>query len=601
MSSLERLFAEARSRSNSYIAAAKAGAESRGEGALLAQIASIGGGISPLSRQSQMYHHVEQYRHFIGTVYTAIRPIAQRICCQPVRVAKRASKSKKTGRKPTKAVLPEHLKNYAEELEVLETHSLLDAIKRPNPVTLQWQLMYQIVASIMITGKEYLWDYDEKDKKTKKVAKQLWHTPASWIQDRHTATQLFAWYDLRIENSTETTKVPPEQITRIVLPDPANPIGSTSPLQTQARHVTSDEAIAEAQRRSFSNGAFPGLAVITGKHPDISGTAQNRAVLTREQREQILNAFRQRYRGVQHVDEPVILDGVIEDIKPITNRPRDMDFLNSMELMKRRLEQSWGVNPIINGELQDANRASATAASDLFDTYTINPNIALLSQAFTTWLLPKFDEDPDMVAYIEEHHSTDPDERRADFQFMYDRAMLSINEVRQEYGKPPVHWGDVAYVPTTLQPVHVVREDRPEPKDEDLPGAEQRELERQDKLDALRQRQDQQQQQPTNGKPQANGKPSANGNSKPEPDEKPDKQAMVRLAKEFLRLRGVGQHPAAPAAAPVSNTTVNLPAAPTPAPAPGPVNHSVKIKISRNPKTQLFETIEREVSYTPQQ
>src|SRR5262249_38155193 len=153
-----------------------------------------------------------------------------------------------------------------------------------------------------------------------------------------------------------------------------------------------DVALQQAQERAFLLGLFPGLAVVIGKQAaaSLTGTPGERPLLTKEQRLSIITALKQAYRGSRNYDEPIILDALIEDVKKVTQNPREMDFLNSGNATKERVTQGFGTNPIVMGEIEGANRASAIVADRIFCDVTINPKIELISQCLTRWVAPRY-------------------------------------------------------------------------------------------------------------------------------------------------------------------------------------------------------------------
>lgn len=79
-----------------------------------------------------------------------------------------------------------------------------------------------------------------------------------------------------------------------------------------------------------------------------------RAALTADQRTSLINAVKQRWSGVQNAGEPFILDSLIQ----------------------------VGVNGVILGQVEGANRASSDAAEVNFLSDTVNL-IRLLSELLT--------------------------------------------------------------------------------------------------------------------------------------------------------------------------------------------------------------------------
>lgn len=439
-----------------------------------------GGGASPFAGLSNgslggggpagpsLNHHAEQYRHYNGWVFSSIRPIAQTVARQPLRVARAKKKSALTLPKSTakdyvytskgpirrdRAAqhmyflkhLPGSMKDYAETAELLDWHPMLEALQNPNPIMVRWALFFVTVASIELTGKAYWWVRREETPDGKGKI-EVWPVPSHWIQPIHTEQKLFSSWSIRPEGQTKPITVPLDQIVYFYTPDPSNPFSAYATLQAQARAVVADESISEAQRQSFARGIFPGYAVVMGRLPDAEGIPGQgeRPTLTLEQRMQLSVAFKQLYRGVYNYDEPVILDQLVQDIKRITNTNREMDYLSSGEITKAKITQAFGVNPIVMGQVEGANRASAAAAQDNFYDLACNPKIILMSECMTAWFSALFAApDERLLLFIEEAHATDPESDRLDWELLAREKAVSRNELRAGLrGLPPINGGD---------------------------------------------------------------------------------------------------------------------------------------------------------------
>jgi phage portal protein BeeE len=154
-------------------------------------------------------------------------------------------------------------------------------------------------------------------------------------------------------------------------------------------------------------------------------------------RRQIITAIRQPYAGTMRHGDPIILDGLIEDIKRLSNTPAEMDWLSSQQSTKARITQGFGTNPIVMGEVENANRASATVADQHFVDNTANPKIELISQCLTEWLGPMFASDGErLLIWIERCtvHDAEMAVKRMDVLGKY--AAVTGNELRAWAGLP---------------------------------------------------------------------------------------------------------------------------------------------------------------------
>jgi len=304
----------------------------------------------------------EQLRHFSGWVYASIRPIAQRIAGQPIHVGRTRS-PRRTASKS------------ASNVEALDSHPILDLLADPNDLMVAWSLIFSTVASLQLTGRQ-LWWLPKKE--------AIYPIPTSWIVGFEGATK-FQSFKVRPPSTAEAVSLPADETVYFSYPDPSNPHGAKSPLQAQAKAVNTDESLMVSQQEAFEHGIMPKHLVMVGK--DANG---RRPTLSGEQQRQIIGAIRKRYQGAVKSHEPIILDGLIEDVKRLSAIPQEMDFLRSATLTKSRIMQGFGTNPIIAGELENANRASATVADRHFCEYVLNPTIELMSQVLTEYMGPMF-------------------------------------------------------------------------------------------------------------------------------------------------------------------------------------------------------------------
>ena len=128
-------------------------------------------------------------------------------------------------------------------------------------------------------------------------------------------------------------------------------------------------------------------------------------------------------------DEPLVLDGMIESVQKFSNTAEEMEFLKSGVTTKARIMQTFGVNPIVVGEVAGANRASAAAADAHFCQTCVNPKITLLSQCLTEWLGPMFGDG--LKSLIEPAVSDDSDTKLQWATLLAMNGAISAPELRR--------------------------------------------------------------------------------------------------------------------------------------------------------------------------
>lgn len=410
MDALANAFAEA---DRSYMAASKAVGGSIPR-SLVGGMPSVGAFSASLSKAN------EQYQHYSGWVQVAIRAIGSRIAGQSICVGR-------VGSKPTpgrKLHLPQSFKSIDELIEPVASHKFLDAIACPNPLQTQWSLIYSSVASLLLTGRSCWWIVEDK------AGLQIWALPSHWVEP---SDRLRTGWKLRPPGYGDAFDIPADDIVLFSLPDPSNPFSlGCSPLQSQAMAVATDEEIQNAQHSAFRNGVFPSLAFKIGRLPGmLPGQEGAKPILEPEQRIELVNAVKRLYTGGSKAGEPLILDGMIESVDRISATAQEMDFLDSGSQTKARILQAFGVNPVVAGQLEGANKASSYVATQHFAESTCNPLIEQISQTLTRFACQRFSTPTQkLVAWIEPVKPNDSEQTLNEWKTALAAGVVSPNEYR---------------------------------------------------------------------------------------------------------------------------------------------------------------------------
>ncbi|QDU30596.1 Phage portal protein [Anatilimnocola aggregata] len=361
--------------------------------------------------------------HNKGWVFAAVRLIATRVAGQAINVGYRAGS------------LP--VRKGGNAVEPLSSHRLLNVLSDPSDLHTQWTLMFCTVASLELTGRALWWVTSENGQD------RIFHLPTHWIES--TDRRRTVW-NIRPDGSTRSFPIPGEQIAHYFYPDPCDPFGCISTLQRIADAVLADESIGTAQRAAFENGLLPGLILHAGRLPTdpVTGEQGERPILESWQRRELVSAIRNMHRGAMNAGEPLILDGLIDNITKLTSSVAEMDFLNSSKLTKAKILQGFGVSPILLGEVEGANRASATVADEIFVSNKVNPLLTLLSQAMTEWLGPLFaPDDKRLTVWIEPAVAHDPELSLKRWQSAAQLGYVTPNEYRRNVlSLPNIDGGD---------------------------------------------------------------------------------------------------------------------------------------------------------------
>lgn len=382
-----------------------------------------------------LMRHAEQYTHFTGWTYVVISRIATRLAGQKVKMGRKTESPSVTSwnwdRTPGKRLsildkmrAPNYVKNLDMDMEMIEDHPLLKAIQRPNNVMTNWSLIYITIASMELTGKAYWWFIEEDD-----GSLSIWPLPSDWVTPVHSDNHLFERYRIHPGGQSGVSEiVDGKDIAYFCLPDPSNPVGAVSPLQSQAPAIAIDEEIQSSQYRFFKNGIFPGMKITTGRLPSMTGTGEGpRPILTSDQRREIREVARALWQSSTNFNEPFIVDGLIEDIQRISQTGEEMSFIESATFNKSRIFQAFGCNPYIVGEVTGVNKAQAVVAESNFNMNVLSPLASMIGEKMSAHI-----GEDDVFFWLELPETNDPDQKLRNWQAAMPLQIVTVNEVRRE-------------------------------------------------------------------------------------------------------------------------------------------------------------------------
>jgi len=405
----------------------------------------------------------EQYKHNRGRVYAPIKLKAQRIAGQALHVARRKSGKKKAGgAESVKTVLdvlrnlggvaqdadrvrvmlsylPEALRMAPQGWEADDEHEIVKVVRLPNPTMFEGDLVENTVSSLELTGKafQHIEKLSSKDSEGRRF--RIWYYPASWVSPIH-KPELFAVWKVMVSGGMASLEVPGSNMAYFHYCDPADPLGALGPLQAMAADVVADEAISETQRNAFINAVWPTLLFIMGKHPAMKSVGglgsqdMGRPILTAEQRREMNIWIKQMFRGWKKAGEPMIIDGLFEDVKPVYNSIREMDFLKSSKLKESQIDKGLTMNPISMGEVETANRATASMAEDHLVGNSLNPVIRKYNSVITKKYPAVMAPGEDLLCWLEPAKPNDREIELLEKKVKLASGSRFFNEWRKEQG-----------------------------------------------------------------------------------------------------------------------------------------------------------------------
>ena len=386
----------------------------------------------------------EGYQAFKHWVFVCVNAIAKRIAGQPwmagnlegapdnpVRTAdgmivKQPWYANRVGKSVREKAATEN------ELDILATHPVLDAMARPNPLQRKFEFLYSSAVNLLLTGVSY-WVGGVVKNKDGESQLELWSVPSNLITPIHDGG-LFTGYKVKMQPSVQPLVLKPENVARTYFPDPSDITAVYPPVAACWASVNTDTYIQTSQEQLFERGLTPRWAVTV----NADAVTKEKPVLQGPQRRQIIRAIRDIMRQTTNYGDPAILDGMIESIINLDPKPKEMDWTASGDIVRQRIFATYGVNKFVVGMPEGMNKAQAYVAESSFCRNTVNPIANSFSETATEWLGPMYDKPARLVVWVEPCQSVDEDRKQ---KAMFDARKnndITKNELRADLGLPPV-------------------------------------------------------------------------------------------------------------------------------------------------------------------
>ncbi len=324
----------------------------------------------------------------------------------------------------------------------LDSHPLLDLLRRPNPEQGYGAWAEQLVSFLLIAGNSYV----EAVGPDRGAPRELYVLRPDRMRVLPDAQNRVRGY--RYEVSTARIDLDTEHCLHIRLFSPLDDWYGMSPLEAAARAIDQDNELARYEVRLLQNQAMPGMVL------------RSQDALDDRQYDRLKQQIQQLYQGTDNVGRPMILDGGLE-AQPLSFSPQDMSMDKSMLWSAQRICAAFGVPGELVG-LMSATYQNRREARKALYTETILPLLDRIADDLNNWLAPQFGPaltlsyDRDSIEALQE-------DREALFNQIKAASWLTVNEQRVMAGYEERPEGDVILEPGTLVPLDALTAPAPAP------------------------------------------------------------------------------------------------------------------------------------------
>lgn len=159
-------------------------------------------------------------------------------------------------------------------------------------------------------------------------------------------------------------------------PDPRDPYGSLSPVQSLMTDLESARYSAQWNRNFFINGAQPGGIVTVDQR------------LSDDEYDEMTMRWREQHQGVANAHRVAILERATYTETKITQK--DMQFVELRNASREMIREAWQMPKFALGDIDDVNRATAEASADWFGRELTSPRLDRWKELLNVRLLPMY-------------------------------------------------------------------------------------------------------------------------------------------------------------------------------------------------------------------
>ncbi len=383
---------------------------------------------------------IEQVMHLKGWVYIAIRAIWQRLARIPPNVAfVHEGPPARPVQKGADALARWYYQKSLHTIKPHETivpapaqHPLCRLFANPNGPDVSFDFWFELGMYLELTGNSYIWTVPSNlgvlDHTYK--AAELWVLPAHWVWPRIGRDRLIEYYEIRPWIGPGMLRFPPSDVIHLRYKSPIHKIDGYSPQTAGAEWIDTAESINRSRFFSFKNGAFPiGNLKMGPTYTDFDD----------EKLERMYAKLDARFRGESNHGRPIITPPDAEYV-PLTINPTEMAYTESADQLRDWILALWGVPKEVAG-IQDAGSEIAMYGPlRQFAENCLIPRVTYLGQSFTEKLAHRWDKR--LRVWWDDPSPDDPEQKRADNEMLYNVQAKTPNEIRADYGLPPLPDGD---------------------------------------------------------------------------------------------------------------------------------------------------------------
>lgn len=324
----------------------------------------------------------------------------------------------------------------ARQIEEVLEHPLLTLLRKVNPVHNSFDLWELTTFYQEVLGCAYWYLRFGAFG----VPKEIWILPAQNVTPRRepNSTRLVDFYEYRAGSTTHNYR--PDEIIHFRYPDPKDPYTSgLGPLRACWEQAALTSEYLAFKKATWENSAIPGAIVC----PD--------EIIGEEERDRLEAQWNAKFRRGGAGRALVTESGM--KVSLLTHSMGDLASLAEYGKTKEDIANAFHVP--LSFLTSETNLANLQAAEHQHMAKAIFPRLQRRDEKLNEQLVPLYDPSGRLFVASEDPvpYNQELAWRQEEVDLKY--GIISINEVRQDRGLPPVAWGDTPWLPINWAPTNL--------------------------------------------------------------------------------------------------------------------------------------------------
>ena len=300
----------------------------------------------------------------------------------------------------------------------ITSHYILDLLQMVNPIMNGYDLKEATTIYLELVGSAYWLLLGEG-----RYPSGIWVMDSARVLIRSTQEKIIDHYEYLLKNG-EKKKIPPEKVVRFAYTHPMNPIKGYSPAQASSYEFDILNSMNLYEKNLFDNFGQLGGIIYGAKNVD--------------EIKRLKEQWKKAHQGVEKTGLPEFLVGDLKYEK--AQSIKDLLLDNMRKVHREELLGVLGVPPSKLGLTEHTNRANAETNDYTFNKEKIEPILKKIESKLNEQFTPIFGND--LILKFENIIPADKQFNLQKNTLYVKNGIYTINEVREEEGKPPVDWGD---------------------------------------------------------------------------------------------------------------------------------------------------------------